>query len=257
MAALNGDVDNHAELQPAEGLRLPAEITTDAKVIPALVSRRLAEGRPSTRPSGAPSRASRARWPSRPSPADEPDRVYLALRGSGQSLYIGLAEDAFVVASEPYGLVEETPTYLRMDGETDPGARSVASAAGTGAGTLEGDATGPATTAAPSRSSEHDVVTAEITTRDIDRGDFPHFLLKEISEAPASFRKTLRGKIATDDDGRLAVRLGEDTMPAGAGARPGCGHDHAGSLVIGQGTAAVAGQAWPRPSPRCLPTRSP
>ena len=42
-----------------------------------------------------------------------------------------------------------------------------------------------------------EVVTAEVTTRDIDRGDAPHFLLKEISESPTSFAKTLRGKIAT------------------------------------------------------------
>ena len=35
----------------------------------------------------------------------------------------------------------------------------------------------------------------EITTRDVDRGDAPHYLLKEIYEAPASFRKTLRGRI--------------------------------------------------------------
>ena len=40
-----------------------------------------------------------------------------------------------------------------------------------------------------------DLITAQITTRDIDRGDFPHFLLKEITDAPASFRKTLRGKL--------------------------------------------------------------
>src|SRR4029077_8830387 len=52
------------------------------------------------------------------STAAAPDRLFLALRGSGQALYVGLAEDAFVVASEPYGLVEETSTYLRMDGET-------------------------------------------------------------------------------------------------------------------------------------------
>ena len=43
-AALNGDVDNYADLKAADGLRLAAEITTDAKVIPTLVSRRLAEG---------------------------------------------------------------------------------------------------------------------------------------------------------------------------------------------------------------------
>ncbi len=57
-----------------------------------------------------------------------PGRVFLALRGSGQGLYVGLAEDSYVVASEPYGVVEETPTYLRLDGETpvqpnNPGSR--------------------------------------------------------------------------------------------------------------------------------------
>ena len=41
----------------------------------------------------------------------------LALRGSGQGLYIGLADDCYIVASEPYGVVEETPRYVRMDGE--------------------------------------------------------------------------------------------------------------------------------------------
>ncbi len=43
-AALNGDVDNFADLKATEALRIPAEITTDAKVIPTLVSRHLAAG---------------------------------------------------------------------------------------------------------------------------------------------------------------------------------------------------------------------
>ena len=50
--------------------------------------------------------------------AAEPGQVLLALRGSGQGLYVGLAEDLTIVASEPYGLVEVTDRYLRMDGET-------------------------------------------------------------------------------------------------------------------------------------------
>ena len=44
IAALNGDVDNYADLKALESLRVPPEITTDAKVIPALVSRRIAVG---------------------------------------------------------------------------------------------------------------------------------------------------------------------------------------------------------------------
>ena len=56
-----------------------------------------------------------------------------------------------------------------------------------------------------------ELVTPQITTRDIDRGDFPHYLLKEISEAPASFRKTLRGKI-TERDGVPVVELPHETL---------------------------------------------
>ena len=50
--------------------------------------------------------------------AAEPDQIMLALRGSGQALYVGLGDDCFVVASEPYGVVEECDRYMRLDGET-------------------------------------------------------------------------------------------------------------------------------------------
>ena len=46
-----------------------------------------------------------------------PNTLLLALRGSGQGLFVGLADDCYIVASEPYGLVEETSRYLRLDGE--------------------------------------------------------------------------------------------------------------------------------------------
>ena len=38
--------------------------------------------------------------------ANEPDRLVFAVKGSGQGCYVGFAEDVFLVASEPYGLVE-------------------------------------------------------------------------------------------------------------------------------------------------------
>ena len=44
VAALNGDVDNFADLKAGDGLRIAGEITTDAKVIPTLVSRKLRAG---------------------------------------------------------------------------------------------------------------------------------------------------------------------------------------------------------------------
>jgi glucosamine--fructose-6-phosphate aminotransferase (isomerizing) len=89
--------------------------------------------------------------------------------------------------------------------------------------------------------SETDIAHAEITTRDIDRAGFPHYLLKEISEAPQSLRKTLRGKV-TEQDGRLKVALGDGTLPPAIRKRL-TAADYGRIYVIGQGTAAVAGQA--------------
>src|SRR5439155_25794275 len=71
---------------------------------------------------------------------------------------------------------------------------------------------------------------------------FPHFLLKEISEAPESFRKTLRGRVEERADGRLAVRLAPEVVPDDLARRLRDGSLRR-VLVIGQGTAAVAGQA--------------
>jgi glucosamine--fructose-6-phosphate aminotransferase (isomerizing) len=247
VGALNGDVDNYADLKALEQLQVPAEITTDAKVIPTLVARRLAGGATvddafrTTVSELAGSMGIAAQT------AAAPDELLLSLRGSGQALYVGLVEDAFVVASEPYGLVEETATYLRMDGETPADPERAAATRGQvvvldaeHAGTLEGiqrfafDGT-------PLPVAPDELQHAEITTRDIDRGDFPHFLLKEISEAPASFRKTLRGKVV-ERDGQLDVLLGPDTLPDDVRARLRDGGIRR-VVVIGQGTAAIAGQS--------------
>jgi glucosamine--fructose-6-phosphate aminotransferase (isomerizing) len=250
-AALNGDVDNHASLRLSEALSLPAEVTTDAKIIPTLVSRRMAAGvRPleaftSTvvRFEGSVAIAA--------SLADTPDEIHLALRGSGQSLYVGLAEDAFVVASEAYGLVEETPRFVRMDGESTQGQTVVLdrSGAGTVAGMTRCRYDGGGLPVV-----EGDVVRAEITTRDIDRAGFSHFLLKEIGEAPRSFRRTLRGRVHTGPDGRWEVQLGPDSLPASVvdGVATGA---ISRVVVIGQGTAAVAGQAMAAALRHCLPDR--
>jgi len=248
-AALNGDVDNYADLKAVEALDIPAEITTDAKVIPTLVSRRVADGAGLEEAFRATVAGLEGSVAIAAQSAVEPGQLLLALRGSGQALYVGLAEDCFVVASEPYGLVEETPRYLRMDGETPADPDRASATRGqilvldpAGAGTVDGirrvtyDGT-------PLPVAEAELPRAEITTRDIDRGEYPHFLLKEISEAPGSFRKTLRGKIvAADGDGQLRVALGPETLPDGLTARLRDGTIRR-VVVVGQGTAAVAGQS--------------
>ena len=247
VAAINGDIDNHADLRVLEKLRIDPRITTDAKVMPVLMSRRLARG-------DAPLDAFRHAVATFEGSlavgtlcGDDPGRLRLAIRGSGQGLYVGLADHAFVVASEPYGLVEETSTYLRLDGEAvvdadRPGALrgQIAVLDARRAGDLAGiERRGMDGSPMPVDPAE--LEQAEITTRDIDRGDFPHFLLKEIGEAPRSVRKTLRGKLREDAAGRLRATLGRRTIPEAV--RRDLASGAIGRIVVtGQGTAAVAGQ---------------
>ncbi len=249
-AALNGDVDNFSDLIAAKSLSFPAEITTDAKVIPSMISRALSEG-------GALDEAVRSTVSTFEgsvaigvSTAVAPDDVHLALRGSGQGVFIGLAEDAFVVASEPYGVVEDSDLYLRMDGETPADPDNPTASQGQIirlSGALAGDRSG--LTRWSYDGTELPVGPDEwkqpsVTTRDIDRGDAPHFLLKEISESPTSFRKTLRGRLVEDDDNpsALTVKLGTESISELMAKRLRSGMIES-VQVIGQGTAAVAGQA--------------
>ncbi|MBW3614365.1 MAG: SIS domain-containing protein, partial [Actinobacteria bacterium] len=244
IAALNGDVDNYADLKAQEELRIAPEITTDAKVIPILVARRLekrlalddAFRETVANFSGSVAIATAC--------ADEPGKLLLALRGSGQGLYVGVADEGFIVASEVYGLVEETSRYLRLDGEAlsgrDGRPGQIAVIDRSRAGSVEGIRR-MAYDGTELPLSPQELARAQITTRDIDRAGAPHFLLKEIQEAPQSIRKTLRGKL-DEHRGLPAVRLPEGTLPAALLDRLVSARLRR-IIVTGQGTAAVAGQA--------------
>ena len=245
-AVLNGDVDNFADLKAAQALHIADEITTDAKVIPTLTSRAMADGTGVLDAFRATVNELEGSVAIAASAADDAESLFLALRGSGQALYIGLAEDSYVVASEPYGVVEETSTYLRLDGDVpiDPNNPASSGQVVRLVGSKAGDRSGIERWAYDGTVipvGDEDLADAQITTRDIDRGDAPHFLLKEIGEAPASFRKTLRGKLV-EIDGRPEVRLGDDVLSPTVRAALADGSIRR-ILAIGQGTAAVAARA--------------
>ncbi|MDO8364025.1 MAG: SIS domain-containing protein, partial [Actinomycetota bacterium] len=249
VAVLNGDVDNHADIKVNHGLRIAGPITTDAKVIPAVMAQHAAVAQ--AHGAGADLAEAFRRTVAEfegsvaiaAAAADAPDQVYMALRGSGQALYVGLGDDMFIVASEPYGVVEEAGCYLRVDGETPSpsGSRGqVFVLDGAQAGSLAG-VRRMAYDGSDLPISATELVVPQVTTRDIDRGDAPHFLLKEIGEAPNSFRKTLRGKIVETPLG-LRAEVGERSLPASIAARLASG-EITKVRVIGQGTAAVAGRS--------------
>ena len=210
-----------------------------------------------------------------------PDHLLLALRGSGQALYVGLAEDAYIVASEPYGLVEETSRYIRMDGETPANVDNPTASRGQlvvarrRRGPARSKASSASVTTAPCCPvTDDDVVVAQITTRDIDRGNYPHFLLKEISESPASFRKTLRGKLVDATDASSSRSVTRRCLPtirddlavrcdhARGRDRPGHGARRRSELrarrceSMARDTSSESTRRWPPscPGSACAPT---
>ncbi|MEO6627756.1 MAG: hypothetical protein ABIP03_04230 [Aquihabitans sp.] len=183
-ASLNGDVDNFADLKVSDGLRIANEITSDAKVIPTLVSRRIAAGEEPVEAFRQSVRRFDGSVAIAAVSSDAPNRIQLALRGSGQALYVGIDEDVYIVASEPYGVVEDASRYLRLDGDTpadptDPsGSRGqVVELDGDLAGTVSGIRRF-AYDGSPLPVTEQEMISPEVTTRDINRGSYQHFLLK-------------------------------------------------------------------------------
>jgi glutamine---fructose-6-phosphate transaminase (isomerizing) len=242
VAALNGDVDNHGDLRIEHKLRIAAPITTDAKVIPTITARHLADGIDAVSAFRRTVSTFEGSVAIGAMTAADPATLLIALRGSGQGLYVGLADDCYIVASEPYGIVEETSSYVRMDGEQGGEIIAISSDdAGDVGGIRRFGYDG-----AERPILEHEVVVAEVTTRDIDRGAAPHFLLKEITEAPTSFAKTLRGKIAlvdpSDPSAGLRAVVGDRALPPSIASKLADG-TITRIRVIGQGTAAVAGQS--------------
>lgn len=250
---LNGDIDNYIPLREqclSEGMGIAPELTTDTKIIPLRIEHYLRAGHDlaeSFRRALLDFEGSHA---IAMTSSLEPGKVFLALRGSGQSIYVGIAADKYLFSSELYGLVEETPFFIRMDGEKEPPGGSPG-----GKGQIfiidqnsEGGVKGILSfyyDKTPLLLTDASLKKAEMTTRDIDRGSFPHYFLKEIGESSLSVHKTLLGKYRIETDGageRAIFSLGEDVIP-GAIRDALISRDIDRIFVIGHGTAAVAGSA--------------
>jgi len=251
--ALNGDIDNYQILREAieadEELVAP-EVTTDTKIIPLQIEKYLLRGCDLTEAFRRAVGGFEGSHAIAMVCSAEPGKAFLALRGSGQSIYIGITPDRYLFSSELYGLVEETRFFVKMDGEKSshpdqPEATGQIFILDQGAPGGVGGIKALFYDGTPLRLGESEVRKAEITTRDIDRGDYPHYFLKEITEAVHSVRKTLRGKyrIERDRGGENVVfNLGEDIVPERIREAL-TGGTIRRIVVIGHGTAAVAGSA--------------
>ncbi len=249
-AVLNGDIDNFSTLRENYAQRTgycpPGGVTTDAKIIPLLVEEKFQQCGDLREAFRLSLQEFEGSFAIALHHHDTPEKVWLGIGGSGQSLYVGVHNDAVFYASELYGIVEGTPHFIKLDGERErePGNSSTR-------GQMLELSIADIEKERPFQAWSFDGVAlteehlpiqrAQITTRDINIADYPHFFLKEISESVESVRKTLHGRffLNHDSDEPFSFRLGESTVPQRIVDNLKDGvitHIY----CIGQGTAAVA-----------------
>jgi len=239
--SLNGDIDNYVDLKEQYENRydkINENITTDTKIIPLQIEHYLKQG------SDIEEAFRRAVNDFKGSHAISmhtdlaPGRIFLAQKGSGQTLFVGLGADHYIASSELYGIVEETHNFIKLDGGKK-GQIVILNQMS------KGGLSGIKSTAYDGsfiEITDDDIKTSEITSRDIDRQNYPHYFLKEIFESPTSVEKTMLNKWKTSTDTSLySIVLDRSVIPEfienelkQAVIKRIC--------FIGQGTAGVAAQ---------------
>ncbi|MCC6580535.1 MAG: glutamine--fructose-6-phosphate transaminase (isomerizing) [Phycisphaeraceae bacterium] len=119
----------------------------------------------------------------------EPHTLVCARKGS--PLIIGIAENAYVIASDPSAIIAHTTQVLTLDDYQV--ARLCAGAADRASG--EPWAVEFRTTTIDNVPVSRDVQELELDLQQIELGGYDHFMLKEIMEQPESIRNCLRGRI--------------------------------------------------------------
>jgi glucosamine--fructose-6-phosphate aminotransferase (isomerizing) len=249
---LNGDIDNFQELKidlERNGHIIHSAITTDTKIIPLQIQSYIQQGfeideafrRAVSDFEGSHAISMHTDL--------APGKLFLAQRGSGQAIFVGIADAHYMPSSEVYGFVEETPYYIKLDGEKIVDGKKghtqgqifildqMSSGGVEGIKAMYYDGTAL-------NLNETDIKYTQITSRDIDRQEFPHYFLKEISESPDSVEKTLqnRWKIIDDEKSQYAIVLDETVFPESL-ERALTKDQIKRIFFIGQGTAGVAALA--------------
>ena len=248
---LNGDIDNYPALYTSMEIAketINPEVTTDTKIIPLQIEKYLKAGQNLAESFRLALNDFEGSHAIAMTSDLEPGKFFLALKGSGQSIYVGVSSDQYMFSSELYGLVEVMPHFIKMNGEINASGESATKGQifildQNSSGKLE-EVKACYYDGTKISLKENSLQKAEITTRDIDRGDYPHFFLKEISESAVSIKRTLRGKyrIVTKDNSleQVIFNLGTNIVPAAiqSGLK---NNSIKNIIVIGHGTAAVAG----------------
>ncbi|MBL1217126.1 MAG: glutamine--fructose-6-phosphate transaminase (isomerizing) [Planctomycetes bacterium] len=143
----------------------------------------------------------------------EPDVLVCARKGS--PLMIGIGQGEYIVASDPSAIIAHTGQAFAL--EDYQVARLTRTAFRTS--TLDNVCVSPK------------ILNLELELQEIELGEYPHYMLKEIFEQPRSLRNTLRGRLDTIE-GRVVLGGLSDFIPNLV---------RAGRIImLGQGTALHA-----------------
>jgi glucosamine--fructose-6-phosphate aminotransferase (isomerizing) len=249
---LNGDIDNFQDLKlefELGGDRIQDDITTDTKTIPLTIQKYISQGHPVDEAFRLAVNNFEGSHAISMHTDLAPGKIFLAQKGSGQALFVGIAADHYIPVSEVYGFVEETQDYIKLDGETVVDGKqgstqgqifilnqqSTGGLAGITAKYYDGTAL---------ELTEDDLKHTEITSRDIDRQAYPHYFLKEISESPDSMEKTLQNRWKVSEDGNQQYSIALDNSVIPPTLKDALRDDRIKRIFfIGQGTAGVAALA--------------
>jgi glucosamine--fructose-6-phosphate aminotransferase (isomerizing) len=126
--------------------------------------------------------------------ADAPGRIVVARLGS--PIVVGVGDGEMLVASDPSALVGTTREVIYLD----DGEMAVLEAGGVSVTTLQAAPVAKAPT------------TIQWTEKEIEKGGFAHFMLKEMNEQPETVRSALRGRLSPD--GRVTLGVFNDLRAA-------------------------------------------
>jgi glucosamine--fructose-6-phosphate aminotransferase (isomerizing) len=132
--------------------------------------------------------------------ADEPGRLFAARKGS--PLVVGIGPGEYFLASDATPIIEYTDRVVYLNDEEvaviTPDSLDIKD--------LYNDVKTP------------EIKTIKLSIENVDKGPYPHYMLKEIHEQPCTVRETYRGRVAADASGILLGGI-LDVMPRLIAAR--------------------------------------
>lgn len=200
----NGIIENHDALRErleSAGYRFDSQ--TDTEVIAHLIDQELTAADDLTEAVARAADQLEGAYAMGVIHADEPERM-IGMR-QGSPLVVGIGQQGHYLGSDPLALLSVTDRFIYLeDGDLVVATHGHCRVQGFAGASVRAEA--PAMADGPGESEadervwlERPVVRYEHDDQAIDKGEFPHFMLKEIHEQPLAVANTLEGRLGEDE----------------------------------------------------------